>query len=210
MQTRLIWITPDAEKMILYIARVSNPKKQDSSDTNLIDYCLKEGHVSPFQMANICFEIETSRRISPQILRHRSFNFQEFCQRYAKVLGFEVVSPRRQDKTNRQNSVDDLPDETIEKFLSNMSEIENLCWKYYEEALNNDIAKESAAFMLPETTKTRLYMNGTIRDWIFYIKLRTGSGTQREHIEIATSIKQEFTNQLPIISQALGWKHDTN
>lgn len=210
MYTKLIWKTENAEQLILYIARISNPKYRSSSKAGLIKYCLDNGHVSPFEMANLCFEVETTVRIAPQILRHKSLHFQQYSQRYSKAPGFETIRPRRQDKTNRQNSFDDLPDEAITKFISHMDEIQALAWKYYEEALSDDVAKESAAFLLPGTTTTRICINGVIRDWIFYIKLREGNGTQKEHVDIAKSIKEEFIKQLPIISEALGWKGSDN
>lgn len=161
-------------------------------------------------MANLVVEINTSRAIAQQILRHRSFSFQEFSQRYADVniIGsIEKYEPRKQDLKNRQNSTDDLPPETKEWFMAKTSELADNSFKAYNEALEKGIAKECARFLLPLSTSTRLYMNGTIRSWITYLQLRSGNGTQAEHAEIAQAIMKEiFVPNLPIISEALGWK----
>lgn len=214
MKTNLIWITPEAEKVIQYCARVSNPKNQDKDNPKLLNYCIKEGHWSIFEMANMTIEIECSRTIARQIIRHRSFSFQEFSQRYASIdqLGqerFRVAStPRRQDTKNRQNSIDDLDKETKRWF--NAAQVGN--WNYshnlYKKALEKGIAKECARIFLPEgQCLSRIYMNGTIRSWMHYLNLRTGNGTQQEHVEVAESIKEIFVEQLPVISEALGWKN---
>ena len=205
MKTKMVWITPNPEKIIMYCARVSNPKNQDSEDFKLIEYLIKNKHWSPLEMASACFEIQTSRRISPQILRHRTFSFQEFSQRYAKVQEFEPVHPRRQDKTNRQNSIDDLDEFTLSQFNNNIENIQHMSMKYYEEAINAGISKESAAFLLPGTSQTTLYMSGTLRSWVHYLEVRTQKGTQPEHMDIANSIKEELTTHVPNIAKAVGW-----
>jgi thymidylate synthase (FAD) len=205
VKTTLISITPDAEKTIMYCARVSNPKNQDSEKAGLLKYCLDHGHFSIFEMANMVIEIQTSRAISAQIIRHRSFSFQEFSQRYAEATGFETYPARRQDQKNRQNSVDDMS-ETDRKWFDEAQEANHVfCELQYDEALRRGIAKEQARFLLPLSTSTKLYMNGTIRSWIHYIDTRTEQGTQREHKEIAESIKKIFCEQLPIIAAAKGW-----
>lgn len=206
MKTSLISITPNAEKTIMYCARVSNPKNQDSEKAGLLRYCLDHGHFSIFEMANMVIEIKTSRAISAQIIRHRSFSFQEFSQRYAEATSFEKYGARRQDQKNRQNSVDDLSDEDKQWFLKAQEDIEYEALSRYHSALDRGIAKECARFLLPMSTSTTLYMNGTIRSWIHYIDTRTEAGTQREHKEIAEGIKAIFVEQLPIIAEAKGWK----
>jgi len=205
MKTKLVWITPEAEKTVMFCARVSNPKNQNSDNFKLIEFLLKENHWSPLEMANACFEIQTSRRISPQILRHRSFSFQEFSQRYAAVQEFEPVHPRRQDLSNRQNSIDDLDFPLIDEFNNDLDEIQQLCMRAYHNALDRGISKESAAFLLPGTSKTTLYMNGTLRSWVHYLNLRSGNGTQREHMDIAESIKKELAIHVPNIAKVVGW-----
>ncbi len=208
MKTTLISATPDAEKTIMYCARVSNPKNQDSEKAGLLKYCLDHGHFSIFEMANMVVEIQTSRAISAQIIRHRSFSFQEFSQRYAEATGFETYNARRQDEKNRQNSVDDMSPEIKEWFewAQNKSHVQSQA--IYELALEKGIAKEQARFLLPMSTSTKLYMNGTLRSWIHYIMTRTEEGTQKEHKEIAESIKAIFVEQFPIIAKAKGWLND--
>lgn len=205
MQVRMIWVTPDAEKEMMYCARVSNPANQNSTNTKLLDYCIQNSHWSIFEMANLCIEIETSRAIATQILRHRSFSFQEFSQRYAEASTTETYPARRQDNKNRQNSIDDLPQETKDWFKT-VQEHQNLAaFHAYEQALELGIAKEQARFLLPLSTTTRLYMNGTVRSWLHYLDLRCANGTQLEHKEIADSIKQIFIEQFPVIAKAKGW-----
>ena len=207
MDVKLVSITPSAEKLIGYCARVSNPNNQDNPKVSrLLGFCIKHGHWSIFEMANMVIEINTTRGIAAQILRHRSFSFQEFSQRYAKALGFEYNPPRRQDKKNRQNSLDDLDHEHIKWFEDAAMSIQNISEELYKEALDRGIAKESARFLLPLSTKTRLYMNGTVRSWIHYIQLRTDQSTQKEHRDIADSIQSIFCEQLPITATALGWR----
>lgn len=205
MHVRLISITPDAEKTLMYCARVSNPKNQESESVGLLNYCVKHNHWSIFEMANMVIEIETSRAISAQILRHRSFSFQEFSQRYAEVQSTQKYDARRQDDTNRQNSVDDMSGTDKLWFADAQLMIEGKAMQLYDEALQRGIAKEQARFLLPMSSTTRLYMNGTLRSWIHYINLRSGNGTQLEHREIAEAIKEIFKEQLPTISAALGW-----
>lgn len=205
MKTKLIHTTTDAEKIISYCARVSSPNQENPKYEGLIKYCIQNKHWSIFEMATMCIEIETSRAIAQQILRHRSFHFQEFSQRYAEVTTIETYNARRQDIKNRQNSIDDLSKETLNWFAVRQEEIRNLCQSSYKEALDLGIAKEQARFLLPLSTTTRLYMHGTIRDWIHYIELRCSNGTQLEHQEIANGIKEIFSEQFPLISKALGW-----
>lgn len=196
----------DAEELVMYCARVSNPKNQKSGKPGLLKYCAKHGHWSIFEMAHMVVEIETSRAISAQILRHRSFSFQEFSQRYAAVQETVTYEARRQDKKNRQNSINDMSEEDQKWFTMAQSSVSNHSHLLYEEALQRGIAKEQARFLLPMASKTRLYMSGSLRSWIHYLDLRTGNGTQKEHQDIANAIKDVFTAQFPVISEALGWK----
>lgn len=205
-RVRLISVTPDAERTIGYCARVSNPENQENQNVSkLLAYCIKYHHWSIFEMANMVVEITTSRAISQQILRHRSFSFQEFSQRYAPVQGFERYRGRRQDERNRQNSIDDLDEVSQEWFQEAQTFVMRMCQNYYEGALEKGIAKEVARFLLPLSTMTKLYMNGTVRSWIHYLQLRTGYGTQEEHQEIAREIRGIFRAQFPSIAEALGW-----
>lgn len=206
MQVKFISITPEAEKTMLYCARVSNPKNQNSENTKLLDYCIKHAHWSVFEMADMIVEIETSRAIAAQILRHRSFTFQEFSQRYAEVQTCEIYPARRQDQKNRQNSVDDMSLEDQIWFQEAQNTVNTLAFEKYQQALDKGIAKEQARFLLPLSTTTKLYMKGNIRSWITYLDLRTGNGTQQEHREIAEAVKVIFTEQLPIVAAAKGWK----
>ena len=208
---KLITSTPDAEKSMAYIARVSNPKNQDNNDfTNLIRYCIKNEHWSVFEQAYMTLQIETTRGIAAQILRHRSFTFQEFSQRYAdsRQLG-EIPIPelRRQDNKNRQNSISDLSEEVINQFNEKIKLQFNLNKKLYEEMLEAGIAKECARFVLPLATPTRIYMTGSCRSWIHYINLRTGHGTQKEHMNIAQECKNIFSQVYPVVASALNWQN---
>ena len=203
---KLIWVTPNAEQIIGYCARVSNPANQENTDVSkLLSYCIKNKHWSIFEMANMCVEIETSRAISAQILRHRSFSFQEFSQRYAESIGIIPPDVRRQDTKNRQNSIDDIPDETAAWWNNATSELFDHSQAIYKEAIQKGIAKECARFVLPMSTKTRLYMNGSIRSWLHYIELRCANGTQKEHQEIALKIRDIVKQNFPVISTALAW-----
>lgn len=206
MNVKLVWITPAAETEIAYCARVSNPANQDNPDTEkLIRYCAKHGHWSVFEMANACLEITTSRAITAQIARHRSFSFQEFSQRYAKVQSFEGVQLRRQDEKNRQSSLDDLDPQTKSWAESKVSDVNDLAERTYEDMLAMGIAKECARMVLPMSSTSRMYMNGTIRSWIHYIEVRTGEGTQKEHRDVATAAREILTKELPMIARAVGW-----
>lgn len=206
MSCKLIWITPDAERLMGYCARVSNPANQENPNVaGLLRYCIKHAHWSVFEMADMCVEIKTTRGISAQIIRHRSMHFQEFSQRYAPVQAIERVQPRRQDPKNRQSSHDDLPPQTQEWFARVQDEHFGEAQRLYDEALEKGIAKESARFLLPMASSTIIYMKGTVRDWIHYINLRTDPGTQAEHREIAQACKDIFVAELPAVAEALGW-----
>ena len=203
----LIWITPDAETLIGKIARVSNPANEDNPDVKgLLKYLIKHRHWSPFEMASMCVEIHTTRAIAPQILRHRSFSFQEFSQRYAIPTDtFATVLPdlRRQDTKNRQNSIDDLPEETTEYYKQRIDDHFREGVSLYESLLHSNVAKECARSVLPLNTVTRLYMSGTIRSWLHYIDLRGDNGTQLEHMTIARSVGEILAKELPTIADAM-------
>jgi len=208
-KVNLVWATPEAEKVIGYCARVSNSKNQKNPKVSgLLKFCIKHGHWSIFEMANMTVEINTTRGIAAQILRHRSFSFQEFSQRYAEMEGFEYICPRRQDTKNRQNSWDDLEEDDKTWFEYTHKKVQDATSDFYKEALERGIAKESARFLLPMSVKTRMYMNGTTRSWIHYIQLRTDKSTQKEHRGIAEAVKNIFIEQFPITSEALGWKNE--
>lgn len=187
------------------MARVSNPSNQNSENAKLIDYCIKNQHWSIFEMAHMTVEIETSRAISAQILRHKSFSFQEFSQRYAAAQEFIVYPARRQDSKNRQNSIDDMDENDKNWFKDAQESVIAISQQYYNEALSRGIAKEQARFLLPLSTKTKIYMSGNIRSWITYLDLRCSNGTQLEHQEIAKNIREIFKKHLPIISKAKEW-----
>ena len=204
---KLIWITPDAEQLIGKIARVSNLSNEDNPNVEgLIKYLIKHKHWSPFEMASMCVEIQTTRAISPQILRHRSFTFQEFSQRYAIPTDtFATVLPdlRRQDTKNRQNSIDDLPSQTTEYLKDRIDAHFREAVDLYQYMLDRDVAKECARSVLPINTCTRLYMSGTIRSWLHYVALRGDNGTQREHMSIARSVGEILADQVPTITRAM-------
>lgn len=204
---KLISATPDAEKIVSYCARVSAPKNQENYDTapKLIKYLIKNQHWSPLEMVNMVVEIETGRDIAPQILRHRSFSFQEFSQRYAEVDSYVEREARQQDLKNRQNSTDDLSAPVKEWFKDAQLQAWTNAERDYRTALSLGIAKECARALLPLNTKTRIYMNGTLRSWVHYIQLRTANGTQQEHKEIAEQCKAVFKQQFPTIAEALEW-----
>ena len=207
----LISVTPDAEKTIGYVARVSNPANQENAKVaGLLKYCIEHQHWSIFEQAHMTLEINTTRAIAAQILRHRSFTFQEFSQRYAdsSLLGDAIPLPalRRQDTSNRQKSIDDLDPFIKQKYEILMQHHYNDAMRIYKEMLDSGVAKECARMVLPMCTPTRIYMTGSVRSWMHYIDLRTGHGTQQEHIDIATLCKQHFICQFPTISEALGWK----
>ena len=206
----LISVTPDAEKTMGYIARVSNPNNQENPKVDgLLKYCIKHGHWSVFEQAMMTLEINTTRAISPQILRHRSFTYQEFSQRYADagMLGdIAVPELRSQDHKNRQNSIDDVDVKTKIRFEAKIEEHFYQAQHLYQELLEAGIAKECARAVLPLNTPTRLYMTGSVRSWIHYITLRSANGTQLEHMEIAKLCKQHFVCQFPQIAEALEWE----
>ena len=207
MKVSLITVTPDAEKHIAYCARVSNPSNQNNeSIAGLLKYCIKHQHWSIFEQAFMTLEIATTRGLAAQILRHRSFTYQEFSQRYAEstTLGdIELPELRRQDDKNRQNSIDDLDPKVVEKLNRQMNTLFSSAYSLYNQMLDEGVAKECARFVLPLATPTRLYMSGTVRSWLHYIELRTGHGTQKEHIEIASECKRIFSEQFPTIASAM-------
>jgi thymidylate synthase (FAD) len=213
MSVKLISVTPDAEKLMSYCARVSNPSGQDRDDyAKLLSYCIKNEHWSIFEMAFLTLQIDTTRGLAAQILRHRSFTYQEFSQRYADttllaedIPAFEL---RRQDNKNRQNSIDDICDETKVKWNSRIREHFSKAKAIYDGMIADGIAKECARFVLPLATPTRLYMSGSVRSWIHYINLRSSNGTQKEHRLISEEAKKVFSEQFPTVSEALGWKNE--
>jgi thymidylate synthase (FAD) len=209
MNVKLISVTPDAEKLMAYCARVSNPKGQENENiANLLKYCITHKHISIFEHAILTLEINTTRGLAAQILRHRSFNFQEFSQRYADTTllteDIPVFELRRQDNKNRQNSIDDISDEIRCKWNSKIREHLAKSKAIYDGMVADGVAKECARFILPLATPTRLYMTGNPRSWMTYISLREKSGTQKEHIDIAKECKKIFCEQFPTISEALG------
>ncbi len=213
MTVKLVSITPDAEKTMAYIARVSNPSNQDNEKyAGLLKYCIKHNHWSVFEQSTMTLEIETTRGIAAQILRHRSFTFQEFSQRYAdtNLLGvIPIPDLRSQDSKNRQNSIDDIPEnqkkqlqKTIAKYFAEGIDL-------YNELIREGVAKECARFVLPLATPTKLYMTGSCRSWIHYINLRSAHGTQLEHMRIAEEVRDVFIKQFPAVSEALEWQESS-
>ena len=201
---KLVWVTPDAEKLIGKIARVSNPKNEDNPDyEKLLKYLIKHKHWSPFEMASMCVEITTTRAIAPQILRHRSFSFQEFSQRYAVATATDIPQLRRQDTKNRQNSINDMSLEDIAFCTDKIDQHFRESMDLYDYLLDKGVAKECARAVLPLNTVTRLYMSGTIRSWLHYIDLRGDNGTQAEHKLIARSIGEILDTELPTVSRAM-------
>ena len=209
MKVSLLSVTPDAEKHIAYCARVSNPSNQDNdSFEGLLRYCIKHRHWSIFEQAYMTLEIETTRAIAAQILRHRSFTYQEFSQRYADstALGdIKIPDLRRQDTKNRQNSTDDLDPIIVDRLQRQMITLFSSAKNLYLQMLDAGVAKECARMVLPLATPTRMYMTGSLRSWIHYIDLRSANGTQKEHMDIANECKRLFTEQFPIIGGALDW-----
>ena len=205
MTVKLIAITPNAEATMAYIARVSSPNQENPEYARLLKYCIDHQHWSVFEHAYMTLEISTSRMISAQILRHRSFTFSEFSQRYSEPMDYVPVKARRQAEKNRQSSVDDTPEDIkdwwSQRELEHWAESERL----YREALVLGIAKECARAILPMNTATRIYMTGSVRSWIHYIRLRTQPDTQLEHREIAEKCKEIFSRELPLIATTLGW-----
>ena len=213
MSVKLISVTPDAEKTMAYVARVSNPNNQENPNyAKLLAYCIKHNHWSVFEQAFMTLEIETTRGIAAQVLRHRSFTFQEFSQRYAdtNLITEHIPVPdlRRQDTKNRQNSTDDLGDYVKLKYQTEIAEHFIAANNLYKRLLDAGVAKECARFVLPLATPTRIYMSGSCRSWITYIALREKSGTQREHMDIAKACKAVFAEQFPICYEALGGEAD--
>lgn len=211
MNVRLISITPEAEKTMGYVARVSNPSNQENPKVaGLLKYCVNHQHWSVFEQAFMTLEIETTRGLAAQILRHRSFTYQEFSQRYAdsSLLGETIPVPelRRQDTKNRQNSIDDIDPYTIEKYQMLIQDHFKKGMDLYQKMLDDGIAKECARFVLPLATPTRLYMSGSCRSWIHYILLRSANGTQKEHMDIANECKKIFIEQFPTVAEALEWQ----
>ena len=214
MNVKLVSVTPDAEKLMAYCARVSNPNNQNNQNYGkLLKYCIDHQHWSIFEHGFMTVEINTTRGLAAQILRHRSFTFQEFSQRYADTTLLAEEIPlfelRRQDNKNRQNSIDDMGDEIRVKWNTKIREHFGKAKALYDGMISDGIAKECARFILPLATPTRLYMSGTARSWIHYIQLRSGHGTQKEHMDIANECKTIFVEQFPTIGEALGWKNAT-
>ena len=210
MNVKLVTVTPKAEETMGYVARVSNPKNQDNPKVaGLLSYCIKHGHWSVFEQAHMTVEIETTRGLAAQILRHRSFTYQEFSQRYADSSMLAKVIPipelRRQDDKNRQNSIDDLDPFVVQDFDLKMQRHFVDGMKLYKQMLDAGVAKECARFVLPLATPTKLYMTGSVRSWIHYINLRSAHGTQKEHMQIAENCRAIFNEQFPIVAEALGW-----
>tara|TARA_Y100000739_G_scaffold102976_1_gene88157 strand:+ start:904 stop:1551 length:648 start_codon:yes stop_codon:yes gene_type:complete len=213
MTVKLVSITPDAEQMMAYIARVSNPANQENEKyAGLLKYCIKHNHWSVFEQSSMTVEIETTRAIAAQVLRHRSFTFQEFSQRYADTKLLEaIVLPelRRQDSKNRQNSIDDLDPEIVDKLNKQMKTLFSSSSALYNQMLECGVAKECARMVLPLCTPTRIYMTGSCRSWIHYINLRSAHGTQKEHMVIAKAVKDVFVEQFPAVSEALEWEKES-
>ena len=210
MNVNLVTVTPKAEEMMGYVARVSNPNNQNNPKVaGLLGYCIKHGHWSVFEQAHMTLEISTTRGLAAQILRHRSFTYQEFSQRYAdsSMLAEEIPLPelRRQDDKNRQNSIDDLDRFVVQDFQLEMQKHFAEGMKLYKEMLDAGVAKECARFVLPLATPTKLYMTGSVRSWIHYINLRSAHGTQKEHMDIAQQCRDVFVKELPICAEALEW-----
>ena len=209
-QIKLVSVTPDAEQHMAYVARVSNPKNQDNDKfAGLLKYCIQHGHWSVFEQAFMTVEINTTRGLAAQILRHRSFTYQEFSQRYAdsSMLGEVIPLPelRRQDDKNRQNSIDDIDPLMVQDFNAKMQKHFVDGMKLYKEMLDAGVAKECARFVLPLATPTRIYMTGSVRSWIHYIDLRSAHGTQKEHMDVAEGVRGIFTEQFPVVAEALDW-----
>jgi thymidylate synthase (FAD) len=210
---KIIAVTPDAEKLMAYCARVSNPSNQNNDNyAKLLKYCIDHQHWSIFEQGFMTLEINTTRGLAAQILRHRSFTFQEFSQRYADTTLLAEEIPlfeiRRQDNKNRQNSIDDIPNELRVKWNVKIREHFAKAKAIYDAMIADGVAKECARFVLPLATPTRIYMSGTVRSWIHYIQLRSGHGTQKEHMIIANQCKDIFAQQFPMTAEALGWNDE--
>jgi len=210
MKVSLVTVTPDAEQTMGYVARVSNPANQDNPKVSrLLKYCVDHQHWSVFEQSFMTLEIETTRAIAAQILRHRSFTFQEFSQRYAdsSLLGNKIPLPemRRQDDKNRQNSIDDLDPFLVQKLEMQMQTLFDSSMALYQQMLGAGVAKECARNVLPLCTPTKIYMSGSCRSWIHYIDLRSAHGTQKEHMQIAEGCRKIFIEQFPTVAEALEW-----
>ena len=210
MSVKLISVTPDAEKMMAYVARVSNPNNQENPNyAKLLGYCIKHNHWSVFEQAFMTLELETTRGVAAQVLRHRSFTYQEFSQRYAdsSMLAETIPLPelRRQDTKNRQNSIDDIDPFVKQEFEIKIRRHFDEAMVLYQSMLDAGIAKECSRFVLPLATPTRIYMSGSCRSWIHYINLRTANGTQKEHMDLAEGCKKVFIEQFPTCAEALEW-----
>ena len=210
MSVKLISVTPDAEQTMAYIARVSNPANQENEKyAGLLKYCIKHNHWSVFEQSSMTLEIQTTRAISAQILRHRSFTFQEFSQRYAdtQLLKDNIPLPkmRRQDTKNRQNSIDDLDDFIVQRLELQMQTLFSSAQALYNQMLDAGVAKECARNVLPLCSPTKMYMTGSCRSWIHYIALRSANGTQAEHMDIANQAKAIFCEQYPTVGKAMEW-----
>ena len=210
MTVKFVSVTPDAEKTMAYIARVSNPKNQDNEKfAGLLKYCINHNHWSVFEQSSMTLEIETTRGLGAQILRHRSFTFQEFSQRYADTNLLDSVIPipdlRSQDLKNRQNSNDDIPQKKKEEYQALIARHFSEAMDLYNALLQEGVAKECARFVLPLATPTRIYMTGSVRSWVHYIDLRSAHGTQKEHMDVVEGIRSIFTEQFPTVSEALDW-----
>ena len=207
MQTKLVWVTPDAEKLIAYIARVSSSNQENPEYEGLLKYLIKNKHWSPFEMASMCVEINTTRAISQQIVRHRSFSFQEFSQRYQEIPGIEWFELRKQAETNRQSSTEVLVNQDdwqrqITYYLQDGADL-------FQRLINMGVAKECARMVLPMCSSTKIYMSGTIRSWIHYFQIRCDEHTQKEHRDIACEIRDKyFKSNFPTITKTLGWDND--
>ena len=210
-EIKFVSVTPDAEKTMAYVARVSNPKNQDNEKfAGLLRYCIQHGHWSVFEQAHMTVEINTTRGLAAQILRHRSFTFQEFSQRYADSSLLEETIPvpelRRQDEKNRQNSTYVLDNMLVSAYKTTMRAHFDDAMALYQDMLDNGVAKECARFVLPLATPTRLYMTGLVRSWVHYITLRSAHGTQKEHMDLVENVRSIFKEQFPTVSEALGWE----
>ena len=207
---KLVSVTPDAEKLMAYVARVSNPNNQGNDKfAGLLKYCIEHGHWSVFEQSFMTVEINTTRGLAAQILRHRSFTFQEFSQRYADTNLLDSMIPvpdlRSQDSKNRQNSNDDIPPEKKEEYQALIARHFSEAMDLYNALLQEGVAKECARFVLPLATPTRIYMTGSVRSWIHYIDLRSAHGTQKEHMQVAEEVRSIFTEQFPVVAEALEW-----
>ena len=211
MNVKLITSTPNAEETMGYVARVSNPNNQDNPKVaGLLGYCIKHQHWSVFEQAHMTLEIETTRGIAAQILRHRSFTYQEFSQRYANtnMLGkIEVPDLRSQDDKNRQNSIDDIPQAQKARLQGQIERYFAEGIDLYNELIREGVAKECARFVLPLATPTRIYMTGSVRSWIHYIDLRSAHGTQKEHMDIVKEVRDIFKKEFPVCTNALNWEY---